>query len=97
MVQGVGLCGWNDQSRDRMSAYPWMLFSAAVFGCVAYLVCRLGIPTTRLVAAIAAAAVFLGIIGTLYAVKSHEAQLLINRSTPIDRAPLKAGNRDPGK
>jgi uncharacterized membrane protein YjjB (DUF3815 family) len=80
-----------------MSAYPWMMFTAAVFGCIAYLVCRLGVPTTRLVAAIAAAAVFLGIIGGLYIVKSHEAQLMVERSTPIDRAPLKTGDRAPGK
>ncbi len=76
-----------------MNTYLWMLFTAAAFGGVAYAICRMGIPTSRLVAAIAATVVSFGIIGGLYAFKRHEGRLATERSTPIDRAPTKPAER----
>mgnify|MGYP003577088525 CR=1 FL=1 len=79
-----------------MNAYLWMLFTAAAFGCAAYFACRIGIPTRRSVAAIAAFVVGFGIIGGLYAVKRHEAQLVAKHSTPIDRSSTRAEDRRSG-
>jgi hypothetical protein len=76
-----------------MNIYLWMLFTAAAFGGVAYFVCRIGIPTSRLVAAAAAAVVSFGIVGGLYAFKRHEARLGTEHSTPIDRTPMKSLGR----
>jgi membrane associated rhomboid family serine protease len=76
-----------------MNTYLWILFTAGALGGVVYFACRIGIPTSRLVAAIAAAVVSFGIIGGLYAFKKYEARLAAGRSPPIDPTPMKPAGR----
>jgi hypothetical protein len=79
-----------------MTTYFWIVFTSAAFGAGAYFALRYGIPTSRLVASAAAAAVSIGVVAGLYVFQRYEAHVSARQATPIQRTPLRPAQPDRG-